>query len=90
MFDSEQYPNHPYHPSRHMDPTNQSSFFPYIYPSYRSELNLTAEIPESKTGDFVCQWIDPDTNRMCGRIFSHMQDIGTNSTHLRSFIFFER
>lgn len=78
MFDPEQYSTHPYHSSRHIDSTSQSAFFPYIYPSYRSDLNVSSEIPECKTGDFVCQWIDPDTNRMCNRRFSHMQDIGKN------------
>lgn len=83
MFDHEQYSTHPY---RHIDSTSQTAFFPYIYPSYRSELNVISDISESKTEDFICQWIDPDTNRMCNRRFSHMQDIGKNNIDIPSIL----
>jgi uncharacterized Zn-finger protein len=80
MFDPEQYSNHHYH-SRHIDPTNQPTFFPYIYPSYRSGLNLPSEIPDSKPENYICKWIDQDTNLLCNRTFSHMQDIGKNKAN---------
>jgi hypothetical protein len=77
MFDPEQYSNHPYH-SRHIDSTTQPTFFPYIYPSYRPELNVKSELSDN----YLCKWIDQDTNRMCNRTFSQMQDIGKNKTNI--------
>ncbi|CAF1325066.1 unnamed protein product [Adineta steineri] len=81
MFDPEQYTNNQYH-SRHIDPTNQTAFLPYIYPSYRPGLHSTSSnnIVNDKNDSHICKWIDPDTNQMCNRIFSHMQDIVTHLT----------
>jgi hypothetical protein len=75
MFDPEQYTNNHYH-SRSIDSTNQTTFFPYIYSSYRSELNTTSNIPNDKNENYICKWIDSDTNQICNRTFSQMQDIG--------------
>ncbi len=77
MFNHEQYSNHQYH-SRYIDSTNQPTFFPYIYPTYRTGLNITSEISDGKIDDYICKWIDQDTNRLCNQTFSHMQDIGKN------------
>jgi len=75
MFDPEQYTNPQYH-SRHIDSTHQPTFFPYIY----SGLNTTSNISNGKNENYICKWIDHDTNRLCNRIFSHMQDIVTHLT----------
>ena len=86
MFDPEQYSAHPYH-SRHIDPTSQPAFFPYIYPPYRQELNVKSEMADT----YLCKWIDPDTNRMCNRTFSHMQEIGNKikiDSSLENLVFF--
>jgi hypothetical protein len=77
MFDPEQYTNPQYH-TRHIDSTNQTTLFPYIYSSYRPEFNATSTIPNGKNENYICQWIESDTNRICNRTFSHMQDIGKN------------
>jgi predicted ATP-binding protein involved in virulence len=73
MFDPEQYnTNNQYHS------TNQTAFLPYIYPSYRPGLHPTSnDRPDSST----CKWIDPDTNQICNRTFSCMQDIGNNKNN---------
>jgi hypothetical protein len=70
MFDPEQYTNPSYY-SRHIDPTNQTAFLPYIYPSYRQTSN-------DKNDNYICKWIDPDTNQICNQTFPYMQDIGKN------------
>jgi hypothetical protein len=71
MFDPEQYTNTPYH-SRHMDPTYQPALFPYIYPGF----NSTTTTPTGKNENYICKWIDHETNRICNQTFPHMQDIG--------------
>jgi uncharacterized C2H2 Zn-finger protein len=43
-----------------------------VYPSYRPAFNITND----KNDNYICKWIDHETNRLCNRIFSHMQDIG--------------
>jgi hypothetical protein len=81
MFDPEQYnTNNPYH-SRHIDSTNQTAFLPYIYPSYRPGLHTTSN---DRLDSSTCKWIDPDTNQICNRTFSCMQDIGNNKKHVRN------
>ncbi|CAF1383637.1 unnamed protein product [Adineta ricciae] len=79
MFDAEQYTTNPYHP-RHIDSTNQTAFFPYIYPPYRSNLHPASTIPDEKADHYLCKWVDPDTNQICNRTFSCMSDIVTHLT----------
>ncbi|CAF3522271.1 unnamed protein product [Rotaria sordida] len=74
MFDSEQYTNNQYHS------TNQTPFLPCLYPSYRTNFTTTSNITNNKNENYICQWINPDTNRLCNRIFTCMQDIVTHLT----------
>ncbi|CAF3339201.1 unnamed protein product [Rotaria socialis] len=79
MFDSEQYVDNQYH-SRPMDAMDQSSFLPYLYPSYRPGFNTTSTVADGKDANYVCKWINPDTNRICNGAFIYMQDIVTHLT----------
>ncbi|CAF2807068.1 unnamed protein product [Rotaria sp. Silwood2] len=79
MFDHEQYTNNQYN-SRPVDSTNQTPFLPYLYPSYRPGFNTTSNITNGKNENYICKWINPDTNRICNQIFTYMQDIVTHLT----------
>ncbi|CAF1263448.1 unnamed protein product [Rotaria sp. Silwood1] len=79
MFDPEQYANNQYH-SRPMDSTNQTTFLPYLYPSYRPSFNTISNNTNIKNENYICKWINSDTNRICNRTFTYMQDIVTHLT----------
>ena len=83
MFDSEQYTNHQYY-SRHTNSINQSSFLPYMYPSYCSEYSTSSsDIINGKNEHYICKWSDPETNLICNQAFPYMRDIGKKKRFIR-------